>query len=164
MKPSKTKKDNYIYCTIPFLHKAIENIGIRELFKNKDVKAYLPHRAHELKIRTTFSYGPTVGKKLFNYNKILTSINNVDISTSTCDCSQRYGSFVYPAHGHVHTGKLDIIENELLRDVMGKGAKFRLTPSVSKSKLWFTISEAITKCIQKMSRKCKMKAECFLVV
>ena len=63
VKPPKTVSDSFIYCTIPFVHKVIERMGIREIFKCKEVNAYLPHAARKFKIRTTFSYGPTLGKK-----------------------------------------------------------------------------------------------------
>ena len=44
---------------------------------------------------------------------------------------------------------------------MSKGAKFRLKPSISKSKLWGIIDEAMLKLKKKMARKCKIKEVCF---
>ena len=157
----KLKNDNYVYCTIPFLHKALETVGLRELFKSKELKNYLPVEAHKFKIRTVYSYGPTIGKKIFNYNKVLSDITPEDLSSSFCDCNTRYSAYVYTEHGHVHTGKLDIIENNDLRIVMSKGAKFRLVPSITKSKIWASVKEAIMKFIKKLSKKCKLNEDCF---
>ena len=163
VKAPKKKDEDFIYCTIPFFHKIIEKIGIKELFNRKDLKANLPHSTHKFKVRTTYSYGPTVGKKLFNYNRVLSGIGVDDFSVDTCDCNVRYNAFVYPEHGHVHTGKLDIIENGPLKEVMSKGAKYRLTPSTSKSKIFSTIKEALFKFTKKLAKKSKLKEECFLL-
>ena len=163
IKPPKQKEDLYVYCPIPFVHTAIESMGIREVFKNRELSNYLPHAARKYKIRTTFSYGPTVGKKIFNYNKVLNNLKSSDLSNNECDCNEKYGAYVYSPHGHVHTGKLDIIKNDSLKNVMSKGAKFRLTPSVTKSKLWSILEEVMLKLKKKLARKCKLKEGSFLM-
>ena len=142
-KPTKAVVEKFIYCNIPFVHKIIEKIGIREILKFREVNAYLPHKAQKFKIRTTFSYGPTLGRKIFNYNATLRNLNNSDFNTLTCDCGSTYAPFVYEPHGHVHTGQLDIIQNHDLRNIMARGAKFRLTPRISKRKIWETLHESL---------------------
>ena len=160
VKPPANEKIDYIYCNVPFLHKVIEKIGVNELLKCKDLKAFLPHSARNLNIRTTYSYGPTVGKKILNYNKILRNVSNVDFKNKTCDCKKKYAAFVYEPHGHVHTGKLDIIENIPLRNIMSMGAKYRLTPLVSKTKLYNTIEKSLAQFKRKLSKKAKLKEKC----
>ena len=162
IKPPKQKEDLYVYCPITFVHTAIYSMGIREVFKNRELSNYLPHAARKYKIRTTFSYGPTVGKKIFDYNKVLNNLKSSDLSDNECDCNEKYGAFVYSPHGHVHTGQLDISENDSLKYVMSKGAKFRLTPSVTKSKLWGILKEVMLKLKKKLARKCKLKESSFL--
>ena len=157
IKPNHKNKDDYIYFNIPFLHKAIEELGVEGLLGSKNIKAHLPTGARNVKIRTTYSYGPTIGKKIFNYNKILNNITNNDLLKGNCDCKDRYTDFIYEPHGHVHTGKLDVIDNSKLKEVMSKGAKFRLTPSISKSKILTMLNNSIVKLKKKLSRKCKMK-------
>ena len=149
------EKIDYIYCNVPFLHKVIEKIGVNELLKCKDLKAFLPHSARNLNIRTTYSYGPTVGKKILNYNKVLRSVGNADLKNKTCDCKKKY-----EPHCHVHTGKLDIIENLPLRNIMSMGAKYRLTPLVSKTKLYNTIEKSLLQFKSKLSKKAKLKEKC----
>ena len=78
-----------------------------------------------------------------------------------CDCKTKYPKFVYPPHGHVHTGQLDIIENKDLRDTMAMGAKFRLTPSVGISKIWKALEDAILVLKNKLSKRTKLKVDCF---
>ena len=159
-KPSKIDDESYIYCTIPFVHKVIEEMGIREILKHRDLNAYLPNGLRKFRIRTTFSYGPTVGKKIFNYNKTLINLTNEDLSLVDCDCKTDYSAFVYPPHGHVHTGQLDIVKNEDLRRIMAMGAKFRLTPSVSKTKIWTVIEKNMLNLKITLSKKAKIKEDC----
>ena len=106
-----------------------------------------------------FSYGPTIGRKIFNYNKVLGEISTRDLKKLRCDCQTRYAEFVYQPHGHVHTGCLDIIECLPLRDVMKKGAKYRLKPRASKFKLLTTIEKSLTKLRDKLSRRFKVVKE-----
>ena len=157
VKPLKDNDEDYTYFNIPFLHTAIENLGVEELLSSKDIKAYLPISARNVKIRTTYSYGSTIGKKIFNYNNILNNLKKKDLFDGDCDCKDRYAAFVYEPHGHVHTGRLDVIENLELRRVMSKGAKFRLTPSMTKSKILTILRKALDKLRKKLARKCKLK-------
>ena len=124
-------EDDFVYCTLPYVHSAIEDVGVDKLFKHKEILSLLPLSTSECSIRTSFSYGPTIGRKLFNYNTVLTDLSNRDLRKLKCDCDSKYADFVYQPHGHVHTGHLGIIQCEPLRWVMGKGAKFRLKPRIN---------------------------------
>ena len=97
-------------------------MDVDSLFSYKEIKAYLPHSARKFSIWTTYSYGRTIGSKIFNYNKDLNNITNKDLLEMDCDCSDKYSDFIYTSHGHVHTGRLDIIANKALCIVMSKGA------------------------------------------
>ena len=157
IKPLKDKEEDCIYFNIPFLHSAIEKVGVEGLLGSKNIKAHLPNIARNVNVRTTYSYGPTIGRKIFNYNKTLNNLEKKDLFEDVCDCRDNYSAFVYEPHGHVHTGNLGIIKNVKLKDVMSKGAKFRLTPSISKSKILATLKTSIEKLRKKLSRKCKLK-------
>ena len=78
-----------------------------------------------------------------------------------CDCQDEYMDYVYPPHGHVHTGCLDIIQCEPLRRVMSMGAKFRLKPSVSKTKIISIIETSLLKLKRTLAKKCKHPDSCF---
>ena len=123
------------------------------MFKHKDIVSLLPLAASECAIRTTFSYGPTIGRKLFNYNRVLKDLSNRDIKKLKCDCESKYADFVYKPHGHVHTGHLEIIQCEPLRWVMSKGAKFRLKPRITRSKIISLVEECLSKLAKKLSSK-----------
>ena len=159
--PRTANDEDYIYCSVPFVHNVMEGMGLVDLFKRRDVKNYLPHSAKKFAIRTTFSYGPTIGSKLFNYNKVLNKLDHLSSVFEDCDCNTRYKEFVYQPHGHVHTGQLDIIENSQLRNVMTKGAKFRLTPLTNKTKLLTIFKESVSKLKVKLAKKSKLNVACF---
>ena len=159
--PISSEKEDFIYFTIPFIHKVFEKVGIREIVNHRDLKVYLPKNAKKLNIRTTFSYGPKIGRKIFNYNKVLSVISNKDLKNDTCDCQDNFAAFVYGPHNHVHTGNLEIIQNEDLRNIMSKGAKYRLTPSITRSKLLSHLEETVTNLREKLISITKDKEGCF---
>ena len=139
----------------------MEKLGLVDLFKRRDIRSYLPYSARKIKVRTTYSYGPSIGRKLFNYNKVLKQLGNQNCMDNYCDCMDNFQEFVYAPHGHVHTGQLDIIKNKELREVMSMGAKFRLTPLVQKTKILTIIKDSILKLKKKFAKKCKIKEDCF---
>ena len=98
---------------------------------------------------------------MFNYNKALRRLKDFDTIYDYCDCKDKYAEFIYEPHGHVHTGQLSIIKNTDLRQVMSKGAKFRVTPSVQKAKIISTIKDSILKLKRKYASKCRIKEVCF---
>ena len=148
-----SSEDDFVYCSLPYVHSAIEDVGVDKLFKHKDIVSLLPLSTSECSIRTSFSYGPTIGRKLFNYNTVLTDLTNRDLRKLKCDCSSKYADFVYQPHGHVHTGHLGIIQCEPLRWVMSKGAKFRLKTRISRSKIVTLIEESLSKLAVKLSAR-----------
>ena len=105
--------------------------------------------------------GPTIGRKLFNYNTVLSDLTNRDLRKIKCDCSSKYADFIYKPHGHVHTGHLGIIQCEPLRWVMSKGAKFRLKPRITRSKIITLIDESLSKLAVKLSAKFDIRLEEF---
>ena len=60
-----------------------------------------------------------------------------------CDCA--HSAFCYEPHGHVLTGNLNIIQNEQLRKLIGKGPKFREQNPINWSKNRKVIFDALDK-------------------
>ena len=78
------------------------------------------------------------------------------IDSSTCDCGEKYSKYIDSRIGHVHTGQLDIIENQSLREIMQFGAKFREMGKFDKSRIYSSIEESTDKfatALAKMSKQ-----------
>ena len=159
--PNSCEKEDLVYFTVPFIHKAVEKVGIKEIINHRDVKVYLPTKVKKIAIRTVFSYGPMIGRKIFNYNKVLKNLTNKDLKNDTCDCHTNFAEFIYKPHGHVHTGDLNIIQNKDLRNIMSKGAKYRLTPSITKAKLISHLEETLISLKEKLISYSKINEACF---
>ena len=65
------EKTNDAFIKVPFLNKVIEDINFGKIINDDNVRAYLPCKARKFKIRTSLSYGKTIGAALFNYNSVL---------------------------------------------------------------------------------------------
>ena len=70
-----------------------------------------------------------------------------------CDCETTYKGIVYIPHGHVHTGNLDIIQNDKLRHIMKMGAKFRETQSCSITKIISDVEDSVNRLVRSLMYK-----------
>ena len=126
------------------------------------MKSNIPIATKKFQIYVSYKYGPTIGQRLFNYNKVLSTITKNFDGLPACDCTDNFPNFVYKPHGHVHTGNLDLIDNTQQRSLMKKGAKFRETTSCSNYKLDHLYQDAIDKLTTKLARHSKSKSGIFL--
>ena len=82
----------------------MENVNFNSFLHDKDVRCFLPNKGRKFVINTSYSYLPTIGMSLFNYNKVLQDTDASAMKDTECDCLDKYSKFVYSPHGHVHTG------------------------------------------------------------
>ena len=68
-----------------------------------------------------------------------------------CDCQN--SPFVSEHHGHVITGNLSIVSNELLRGFMSKGQKFREQNKIAWGKDKKVILEAVESHVKSWAKK-----------
>lgn len=71
-----------------------------------------------------------------------------------CQCDG--SSFIYESAGHIFSGDLNIVHNDLLRDVMSKGTKFRLLEIWRKDLIVKNLQKDLEEFLLKMSRKHKI--------
>ncbi len=137
-------------------------MNLKSIFNNISVRSFLPNKARNYRIIFSYTYNKPIGTTLFNYNAALKDLSTIhETYNSECDCATKYSTFVYSPHGHVHTGNRDIIENEELKLLMKKGAKFRETPWYSKGKIISVIISALEHFRHKLSNKCKLPEASF---
>ena len=72
----------------------------------------------------TYKLVNPIRNKIFNYKETVASICIQDPpSSTTCACSQ--SEFKDPAHGHIVSGDLRIVEDVKLRKLLSKGTNYR---------------------------------------
>ena len=136
----KKKSHNRLYMEINFIHKDIQKVNLRRILNEQSVRQSIPAtcRFKELPV-IYYKYSKNISHSILNYNSATreTSFESFqDIQDLPCSCNEEdVQTFVDPFHGHVLTGDLRIIQNEELRHIMSKGAKFRETPTLSRSQI-----------------------------
>ena len=132
-KPVQTEcsnTDHRLFFPLRFVNKGIDKINISNIFHNKQVKDKIPpyFKFQEPPI-VSYSYSKTIGRKLFNYNKVLKNLDYSNISNTTCNCMS--SPFCYKPIGHVITGDFNIVDDKKLRQLFQFGPKYREPPKVN---------------------------------
>ena len=104
----------------------------------------------------SYKYSPTIRSKLTNYKQVA---NHIDYNAK-CYCAE-YEQFIDINHGHVLTGKLNIIENIHIRNIMKKGLNFREKEQYNKVKAVNSIQKALSNFITAISNTSKMPVNTF---
>ena len=68
---------------------------------------------------------------MVNYKHVLRDLNMGDFKFKRRDCTYASSPFIYNPTGHVLTGDLKIINTISLREVFGKGSKYREPKSIN---------------------------------
>ncbi len=151
-----------IYIKLPFVNKVIDELKLQSIINCKTLKHLLPAATYDTQPRIVYSYGDTIGKHLFNYNKVLRNIDKEELtSKQPCDCESNLElkSYVYGHYGHVFTGNLEIISNKEVRNVMKKGAKFREMPYTNHEEVFELVLEALDELSKKWSKRCNIERD-----
>ena len=115
-----------IFLKLKFENKGIDAINISNLFRNKGVTSKIPtyfqHRDSPL---ISYTYTKPVASKLFNYKQALKHLNVHDFKANPPPCTCSSSPFLYSPAGHIITGDLNIVQNDLLKDLLYKGPKYR---------------------------------------
>ena len=118
----ENNKDNRSFLSLPFLNKGLDAIFcITNLLMN----TYLPISKIKVFPVISYTYASTIAPKVFNYKQVLRDFQINDLKAKPPDCCCKTSPFNYSPSGHVITGDLNIVENDLLRDVLAKGPKYR---------------------------------------
>ncbi len=140
---------------IPFTDKILDHINLNSLFKkivNKRELNYI--NKYPLITQVIYKFQIPVGPQIFNYNKVLRTLNKEDLSKimrGTCDCN--ISKFKYAPFGHVVTGDCEIVPDHILRAVLNNGTKFRIPKQYSNSEIADTCMLAFDLFFQKLKKK-----------
>jgi hypothetical protein len=116
------------YFKIPFINKAMQWLKFENLLQHSHIRNALPPDTCKtfLNYRTTYKYEAPLCLEICNYGTFLTKLDNkqlIETLQSTCECHNN--PFIYTKCGHIITGDLSFIQDQELRHLMEKGAKFR---------------------------------------
>ena len=146
-KPVKSEplyNDDRKFIHIPFSNKGIDAINISNILHSKKVLSKIPPYFKNQSVPiVSYSYTKTISSRIFNHKMTLQNLNIEEYLKSplTCDCTT--SPFNYSPSGHVITGDLNIIENELLRSVVSHGPKFREPQRLNWNLNFKTIMDAV---------------------
>ena len=101
--------------TLPFVSKALDYLDIKSILLDTRIEKLLPKTLQEFfPLKVFYSYDIPIGRKIFNYNELLQGLSNEvlrNVVGSECGCSE--SSYMYGPHGHVLTGDLSVVSNNI---------------------------------------------------
>lgn len=150
--------DNLQVIKMKYSHPCLDKLNVSSILNDTKLLRSLPDHdgLKNMKIRTSFSFADTISGRICNVGKFLKLLNMtelVDIMQKDCDCEK---AFVYLPCKHVISGNLDIIQNEELRNLMAKGAKYREIHWTSWKNIQTQFKDALVELVGRISRKCKL--------
>ena len=109
-----------------FSSKAYDFINLPAIFRNASCIDLLPNDfTIEDNPMVVFSLVEPIRRKVFNYNKFVSSLNVDDIESIPCFCKDFDNIYLDQHHRHIMTGDLSIIPNKELESLIRKGPKYR---------------------------------------
>jgi hypothetical protein len=132
VRPKKEFKPKFF---MHFAHSVLDDVNIPAIFSLSFVKANWPyHKSTFFDLyrnpTTVFSYGPPLGTLFCNYRKFVENLD--DFNDFNCECKS--SPFINKDMGHICTGNLDIIEDDILRSLFQRGFNYK-----PRSKLKMTV-------------------------
>ena len=150
---SNVKKDTVI---VPFSHPIIEKLYLQGIFRDINIRNVL-NKYNANAVQVAFTYNTPVSALILNHAKIINSNSLEDLirlANEHCDC--QHSPFNNVPHNHVITGDLRIIKDDVTREIMEKGSKFRTSQPIDVEKLENIIMELSNNYVKKMQRKYKV--------
>ncbi len=139
--------------TVLFPNKGVELIDVPGLLKDRKLLRVLPGPLPK-PVRVAYKYTPPVGSKLCNHTSFLKDLNRVNLKHSleySCGCQD--SAYMYNNAGHIITGDLNIISNPKLRQLFGKGARYRVPRPIEWNEVYRVVSSALDKLMCWLVRK-----------
>ena len=142
------------FMKIKFFNKAVDSINLPALLRSTSVTNKIPvyFRNKEPPI-VSYEYTSNDANELFNFAPALSNLNVSEYFSNPQTCQCKESKLCYEPHGHVITGDLKVIENAKLRELVGKGPKYRKPNRVNWEATETMFSESIDPLMQKFGPK-----------
>ena len=165
--PERNKRKPPRYkLTIPFTNKAFDYINLPSILRSDACSDVFPNFLVEDDIpMVVFKLQPPIRSSIFNYSKFVSSLDlkaaNDNIETIPCHCHLYADKYVDNHHHHILTGDRSIINNTRLRDLIGKGPKFREPTGINFDDALMHIDVALDNYIESLSNIKKVDISSF---
>ena len=120
-------------CNLTFKSKAFDFIDLPQILRSKELWDNLPSK-FDIAIVVYF-LNPPIRSTLFDYKQFPLHLNIYeflkDPNSIKCYCNKYGNSFINNHYGHIIAGKLNIVNNESLHQLISKGPKFREPKQIS---------------------------------
>lgn len=149
---------------VTFNSHRVDRVNLSSIFCDRRLRRLLPETVQS-------SYPPKIcyklcnpiSLKICNYSKFLSNLS-VDearnIIENKCVCVGK-SNFVNSSFGHIFTGDLDVVDDPKLRQLMCKGAKFRIPRHVPWTAVKRDLFASVDDHIVKLSRRFRLPLSCF---
>ena len=126
------KSNDRDFYHLNFRDKGLDFINISAILRNKEVMNKIPIYSNDKEPPIIgYKFNKSIAGKLFNYKETLSEegIDHFESNRLMCNCNNSH--FKDQIHGHVITGNLDIVNNEVLKSLIRKGPKYRLPQKIN---------------------------------
>lgn len=104
-------------------------MNISNIFRDHRVQAKIPQYFKYLDPPIIcYKYNKPIRNLIFNYNKVTSDENIKESCPVSCKCAN--SKFLYEPAGHIVTGDLSIIKHKYIRNLLGKGPKYRIPSKI----------------------------------
>ena len=149
---------------VSFNSKLVDSINLPSIFGDKRLRRLLPNAVQgSYPPKICYKLCNPIRLKICNYSKFLNDLTMDEarnILSNKCTCEDR-AAFVNSSYGHIFTGNLEVIEDPRLRQLMSKGAKFRIPNVVPWSTVKKDLFSSVEEHIVKLARRFGIEANCF---
>ena len=129
----KQKRNNGISVKLEYVSNELSKINIQSFMnktRNKAILGYDQESAECFKkARIVYNYDVPLGRKICNYKSFINCLSDEELNGQAfpvCKCNGKYSRYI-ALDGHVVSGDMNIVEdNAYLRDLMKKGANYRI--------------------------------------
>ena len=156
--PTETR--NRPFLNVKFANKGIDTLNVSNILNQKSVQNKIPP-CFQYKEWSCISYSYTrsVASKIFNYKASLQQLDFQVLYQDPPPCNCSDSQFLYAPCGPIVTGDLNIVRNIKLRDLLGKGPKYREPVSYSWHQNFGIIMDACEEYARRWAKKEDVEAD-----
>lgn len=124
-KPIDKRKEPQITVIAQYVNHGLSSVLYDNIFARRELRRIIPD-LNDIGVRIAYKREIPIGRKICNNSKILKNLTSAKLSEfyrNNCECL--HSNYLYPPHGHVVSGDLNIVDDHHLRKIMGYGAKYR---------------------------------------